>query len=188
MSAVLTSRVPVHAWACRTAWALGRPVILRLDERAFTRLIRGTVVAVSPSDSFVVVEDESSGETHVPLECVLSVTSPHFHDPGRWMARSAGGDVEDVPDGQLGLVAPLPVGERGRAAMARAAASMLRRDLIWTLASLDRAGRLPETFAIASEAGRSVRWARSRLRELEGMGYVESVTLNRERRWRVSAW
>jgi hypothetical protein len=60
------------AWELRTAWALGRPVVLTLTERCIVRRIEGRVERVAVTGAFVVLEG-----WHVPLLDVLSVRSPH---------------------------------------------------------------------------------------------------------------
>lgn len=70
------------AWELRTAWALGREVVLRLDaERCTVPRVRGTVSHVAPTGAFVLMRDEREGDLHVPCSLILAIRRPHFTEP-----------------------------------------------------------------------------------------------------------
>src|SRR5258708_2874420 len=100
----LASREQAHAWELRTAWALGREIVLVLDPE-FTELprVRGTVAGVAVTGAFVLVNDGlSGGPIHVPCLAILAIRRPHFTEDPPIECPAA-----DAPDdGQLSLFAP----------------------------------------------------------------------------------
>lgn len=90
MSAVATQE-QAWAWELRTAWALGREVIIVLEDDGQPlpkEHVRGYVTHVAPTDAFAVLdvvaqeENELGGKLHVPCALVLTVRRPHFHEDG----------------------------------------------------------------------------------------------------------
>lgn len=69
------------AWELRTAWALGREVVVVLDGQE--ERVRGYVTHVSPSGAYALVDvDRFPQDLHVPCALVLTVRHPHFHEDG----------------------------------------------------------------------------------------------------------
>lgn len=79
MSFWLASPEQAYAWELRTAWALGREVILVLEGTLLPR-VRGFVARVATSGAFVMMDDGLGEPIHVPCRCILAIRSPHFHE------------------------------------------------------------------------------------------------------------
>lgn len=104
---ILATRESAAAWELRTAWALRRAVVLSLDVVDLPR-VAGWVETVAATDAFADVETPSGEVVRVQCGVVLSVRSPHFHEPADGEIRLAGSRerrrtvVDDFP-GQLDL-------------------------------------------------------------------------------------
>ena len=72
-------------WELRRCWATRREVSLALDRRASLPRVRGRVEHVAASGVYVLVADYEAkakgGPMNVPTALILSVRSPHFHEP-----------------------------------------------------------------------------------------------------------
>jgi hypothetical protein len=72
-----------HAWELRTAWALGREVLLILEEPAEPPRVRGYVSWVATTGACVLVDDGLGEDLHVPVIHVLTVGRPEGSSPRR---------------------------------------------------------------------------------------------------------
>lgn len=79
MSATLQSTEGARAWELRAAWALGREVLLVLEEPARPERVRGYVVWVAPTGAVVRIDDGLGEPLHVPVARILTVARS---DPG----------------------------------------------------------------------------------------------------------
>lgn len=180
------------AWELRGHALHGREVVLALNGGSSIPRLRGYVVGISATDSCAEVDDARWPEPRlVPLDRILSVRRPHFHEDGEAPARSrpvAERATDPAPfPGQLRLGGDPPaVSRRSRAAVERAAGMLLPGDLMGVLGALDaavRGRRSVQAVRVAEEMGRSGRWTILRLARLAEMGLAR---VERERR--VYVW
>lgn len=166
------------AWELRGYLWANREIVVALRRDALVPRYRGYLVSVSPTDANAVLDDARWDEpVTIPLDLVLSVRRPHYHEDGDEPVRSRPifrpeRGPEPMP-GQLMLGGdPPPVSKRTRIAMERAAGLLLSQDVLDVLAALDRAARGKQSVSsleVADAAGESLQWTVRRLSQLASM-------------------
>lgn len=81
MSYELDRDEQAYAWELRAAWALGRVLVLSLDERCVIPRVRGTVCRVATTGAFVLMDDGRGDPVHVPCALIRAIRRPHFSEP-----------------------------------------------------------------------------------------------------------
>lgn len=77
----VATREQAWAWELRTAWGLGREVVVVLEGQQ--ERVRGYVTHVAPTGAYATVDVEKlPQDLHVPCALVLTVRHPHFHEDG----------------------------------------------------------------------------------------------------------
>jgi hypothetical protein len=137
----------------------------------------GIVTWVSATGGSVRVNERDEDEdVLVPVEEILAVHRPHWHEGGEVTRRARKPRVTDQIPGQLPLIeAPSGRTVKGTRALMRAAGVLMAPDVIGVLAAVDAAGKRPEVRDVAEVVGRSERWTSARLRLLEQEAYVRRV-------------